>query len=128
VRRATQVQQRGVALATALILLCVGFLANRHEAEAAHVRERSGRVVHAQALAERHEVSTNAHLHGREVHAHLGECSLHAITHAPVVHTTRFVVVTPVESTATLVASSASVVGGALDAYRIAPKTSPPSA
>ena len=127
VLRATQVQQRSVAFATALILLCVGFLANRHEAEAAHVRERSGRVVHAQALAEHHEVSASAHLHGREVHAHLGECALHAITHAPVVHAAGVVVVTPVESTATLVAASAPAAGGAIAAYRLAPKTSPPS-
>lgn len=126
--RATQLQVRLVAIATALLLLTVGLLARHHEAEMAHVSERSGRVVHAHALSEHHEPGTTAHLHGREAHAHAGDCSLLALAHAPLLHTAPFVVATPVAARVSDAAPAAPDARRAIAAYRFAPKTSPPSA
>jgi hypothetical protein len=120
-------QKRSVAIATALILLSVGLLARHHEAEAAHVREASGRMVHAQELADHHESSTNAHLHGREVHAHAGDCSLLAIAHAPALHAGTLVVAAAVELTTSTELAPLAVTPS-VAAIRFAPKTSPPSA
>jgi hypothetical protein len=121
-------QRRAVAIATTLTLLCVGFLANRHEAEVAHVREHSGRVVHAQELGEHHEVSASAHLHGREVHEHAGDCSLRALAHERITLAVAVVVATPVETTALVAEVAPRVAYVASAKYRIAPKTSPPTA
>src|SRR5690242_1664120 len=92
VLRATRMQERRsrrvAAAVTAVLLLLVGWLGARHEAEVAHVRDQRGDVVHAQELAEHHEESAVAHLHGRESHEHApGACELLAITHAPLVAT-----------------------------------------
>lgn len=126
-RRATQLQKRSVAIATALILLSVGLLARHHEAEAAHVREQSGRMVHAQALAEHHDASSNAHMHGREVHSHSGDCSLLAIAHAPALHVYAPIVAAVATLTSHVETSPPAVVRS-IAAYRFAPKTSPPLA
>ena len=131
---ATHLQKRRVAkritaIATALILLCVGLFARHHEGETAHAREHSGRVVHAHAVADHHGASTSAHLHARDVHsAHAGECSLLAIAHAPALHVAAPVVATPAASTTVLLAAAPSLVSSSTAAYRLAPKTSPPSA
>jgi hypothetical protein len=122
------VQQRAVAIATTLILLCVGFMANRHEAEVAHVREQSGRIVHAQQAAEHHEASTNAHLHGIESHKHAGDCSLLALAHERIAIASAPALAIPVESSAAFVPAAAHDIVVARATYRIAPKTSPPSA
>lgn len=129
---ATHVQKRGVAIATALILLCVGLLARHHEAEAAHVRERSGRVVHAQELAGHHEASgwsgRTAHLHGREVHRHAGECTLVAIAHVPAVASVApSLLAAPAGSAAAPLPARAATAARSIATYRIAPKTSPPA-
>ena len=126
-RSATHLQKRSVAIATALILLSVGLLAQHHEAEAAHVREQSGRMVHAQSLAEHHDASSNAHMHGREVHRHAGECSLLAIAHAPAHHAAA-PVITATATTTSHVETSPPAVVQSIAAYRFAPKTSPPLA
>ena len=126
-RSATHLQKRSVAIATALILLSVGLLARHHEAEAAHVRESSGRMVHAQALAEHHGTTPNAHLHGREVHAHAGECSLLAIAHAPALHVGSLGVAAVATLTSHLELAP-SAIASSIAAYRFAPKTSPPPA
>ena len=125
---ATQLQKRAVAIATALTLLAVGLLARWHEADAAHAREHSGRVVHAQALAEHHEESAAAHLHGREVHAHAGDCTLLAMAHEKIAVTSPHVIATPVEAITPVVAGELVTAHATLAAYRLAPKTSPPSA
>jgi hypothetical protein len=121
-------KRRSVAIATALILLCVGMFARHHEAEAAHVREQSGRIVHAQELAEHHDASTNAHLHGRELHKHAGECGLLAIAYAPAIDASAPIVVTPAAQAVLVAAEPALHVATSIAAYRFAPKTSPPSA
>lgn len=111
-----------------LIVLSVGFLAQRHEAETAHVRELSGRIVHAQELAEHHELSASAHLHGREAHRHSGDCSLLALAHERGTIATAPVAIAAAAATYTLPAAELHDVVVARAAYRIAPKTSPPSA
>ena len=121
-------QQRFVAIATALTFLLVGLFARHHEAEAAHVREQSGRIVHAQSLSEHHEVSTNAHLHGREVHKHTGDCSLLVLAHAPLLDAAAVVIATPVASSTPVVVARALGTASTRVGYRIAPKTSPPQA
>ena len=125
---ATRLQQRTVALATALALLCVGVLVRWHETEVAHAHEQSGAVVHAQELAEHHEESTTDHLHGREAHGHTGDCALLAMTHESLALASPVLVQTAATSTAPPIAIDAGVLVTTTDAYRLAPKTSPPSA
>jgi hypothetical protein len=121
-------QKRLVAIATALVLLGVGVLAQQHAAEAAHVHEHSGRVVHAQALADHHEADSNAHIHGRAAHAHEGVCSLLAIAHGPLVVVASTTLVSAALTTTTLAGRASSPARFTRAAYRIAPKTSPPRA
>jgi hypothetical protein len=121
-------QKRVVALATALTLLCVGLLARHHASEAAHAREHSGQIVHAQELADHHVVGTNAHLHEAAAHEHAGDCSLLAIAYAPLLATARVVIATPAAATSVVGAALATVSGASIAAYRLAPKTSPPVA
>ena len=121
-------QKRAVAIATALSLLCVGLLARWHEGDAAHATEHSGRVVHAQELDGHHELSTSAHLHGREVHSHAGDCTLLAMGNAPIAVASLFVIATPVEAITPLSIGELRAWHATLPAYRLAPKTSPPTA
>jgi hypothetical protein len=122
------VQKRLVAIATALILLGVGLLAKQHEAEAAHAHEHSGQIVHAQKLADHHEPDSTAHLHGREDHGHHGACTLLAIAHQPIVHTTAGIAVAVTRITRSLGEVATTEPRASIAAYRLAPKTSPPSA
>ena len=119
---------RVVAIATALAFVAVGFLAQRHEAETAHAREHSGRVVHAQALADHHETSPSAHLHGREVHAHAGDCSLLAMAHERFVSSSHAAIVTAIEAVAAVDVAPTHDALATIVTYRLAPKTSPPTA
>lgn len=121
-------QKRCVAIATALILLGVGLLAQRHEADVAHAKEHSGRVVHAQGVADHHHTDKAAHLHGREVHEHAGDCSLLAMLHERIVQAAAPVAVTPAAAIELLAESAHRDVVVAIAPYRLAPKTSPPSA
>ena len=121
-------QKRAVAIATALSLVCVGLLARWHEGEAAHAQEQSGRVVHAQALEGHHELSASAHLHGREVHSHAGDCTLLAMMHEPIAMASPWVIATPVEATTPIVGGELVATHSTIAAYRLAPKTSPPAA
>jgi hypothetical protein len=121
-------QKRAVAVATALTLLCVGLLARHHESEAAHAREQSGQIVHAQELADHHVGGTSAHLHETAVHEHAGNCSLLAIAYAPLLETARIVIATPAASSTEVVETLLSVAVGSIAGYRLAPKTSPPVA
>lgn len=123
-----QERRRATAFATALILLAVSWLGARHEAEVAHGRDEAGRAVHAQELADHHELGATAHLHGREVHEHAGACMLLAIAHLPfavaappnaVVASQQFIAASDARRTAAPCATVA--------AYRLAPKTSPPT-
>ncbi len=123
-----QERRRATAFATALILLAVGWLGARHEAEVSHGRDEAGRAVHAQELADHHELGATAHLHGREVHEHAGACMLLAIAHPP------FANAAPPSSVAArqefIDASGAPCTAAShttLAAYRLAPKTSPPT-
>ena len=121
-------QKRAVAIATALALVCVGLLARHHEAEAAHAREHSGRIVHAQELADHHVVGTTAHLHESAVHGHAGDCSLLAVIHAPLLDAHVAVIDVALAETTDPVAAVAAPPRRAIAGYRIAPKTSPPVA
>jgi hypothetical protein len=121
-------QKRIVALATALALVCVGLLARHHEAEAAHAREQSGRIVHAQELADHHVVGANAHLHESAVHEHAGDCSLLAVLHAPLLETRAVAVAVAHAQTIAVLAPIAASPRVAIAGYRLAPKTSPPVA
>jgi hypothetical protein len=121
-------QLRVVAIATGLILLCVGLMANRHAAEVAHVREQSGRIVHAQQASEHHEASTSAHLHGIDGHTHAGDCELLALAHERITIAKAPVIVAPVATTFTFVTAAVHDIVVTRAAYRIAPKTSPPLA
>ncbi len=123
-----QERRRATAFAAALILLVVGWLGARHEAEVAHGRDEAGRAVHAQELADHHTLGATAHLHGREVHEHAGACMLLAIAHLP------FAVAAPptsVVATQEFIAASGARRTApprtTLAAYRLAPKTSPPT-
>lgn len=123
-----QLGRRAVAIATTLIVLAVGWLGARHEAEVAHVREQSGRVVHGQELADHHDAEAGHHLHGRELRDdHGGACALLAVTPsafaiaAPVLAGQRIAQQLQPRSVA-----PADVIASVAP-YRLAPKTSPPA-
>ena len=121
-------QKRAVAIAAACALVCVGLLARHHQAEAAHAREHSGQIVHAQELADHHVVSSNAHLHEAAVHEHAGDCSLLAVLHAPLLETRIAVIGVALAESVALVAAVTTPHRAAIAGYRIAPKTSTPVA
>lgn len=128
VLRATRMQMRAVAIATSLALLCVGLLARHHEAEAAHARESSGRIVHAQELADHHVVGTNAHLHESAKHEHGGDCTLLALLHAPLLASRVTVVGVVAAELRNVATPNAAPPPRAIAVHVIAPKTSPPVA
>lgn len=117
-----------VALAAALALLAVGVLVRWHETEVAHSHEQSGRVIHAQALADHHEEDATDHLHGRDAHGHVGDCALLAMTHESAALAAPAVLATTAASTSSSMSMPASRAVTSIAAYRLAPKTSPPSA
>jgi hypothetical protein len=119
---------RVVAIATTLAFVAVGLLAQRHEAEAAHAREQSGRIVHAQALADHHETSPNTHLHKRDAHGHAGDCSLLTMAHERLVSSSHTPIVVATEAVALVEVAASHDVASPIATYRLAPKTSPPSA
>lgn len=120
--------RRAVAALSAAVLLVIGWLSARHEAEVSHVRDQRGDMVHAQGLADHHEVSAAAHLHSRDDHGHAGACALLAVTGAAAL--------TPAAPAALALPAIAAEpeavplvpIHGAIAPYRIAPKTSPPAA
>jgi hypothetical protein len=116
-----------VAVATAVAFVAVGLLAQRHEAETAHAREHSGRVVHAQALADHHEASPAAHLHGRDGHGHAGDCSLLAMAHERLVVSSHVLSAAATTAIALIEAAASHDSVATIATYRLAPKTSPPA-
>src|SRR5215216_3882013 len=89
---ATRMQERrsrrAVAALSAALLIVVGLLGARHEAEVAHVRDQQGDLVHAQKLAEDHEAGRAADMHSREAHRHApGACALIAALHGSAIST-----------------------------------------
>lgn len=123
-----QLGRRAVAIATTLILLAVGWLGARHEAEVAHVREQSGRIVHGQQLADHHDAEAGHHLHGRELRDdHGGACALLAVPPSA------FAIAAPVLAGQPIAARAPSLTAPPCDVvasvapYRLAPKTSPPA-
>jgi hypothetical protein len=120
--------RRAAAALSAVLLIVAGLLGARHEAEVAHVRDQKGDLVHALKLADHHQTSPAAHLHGREDHSHAaGACTLLAVLHAPAV-AARPPAALPAPSVVNdLLAPPIAVVPGAIPGYRLAPKTSPPA-
>jgi hypothetical protein len=120
--------RRAVAALSAALLIIVGLLGARHEAEVAHVRDRKGDVVHAQRLAEHHEAGPTAHMHSREASRHdLGACDLVAALHAAVVSSRPPAAVAVAAIARDLGEPPIAVIHGAIAGYRLAPKTSPPA-
>ena len=128
IRRQQGRSRRAVAAIGAAVLLLVGWLGARHEAEVAHVRDQRGDVVHAEELAGHHEVDRAAHLHGREDHAHApGACELVALAHASLVAAQAPAGLALAVFVEELGAPVAVEAGGTIAGYLIAPKTSPPA-
>lgn len=120
--------RRAVAAITAAFLLLVGWLAARHEADVAHVRDQRGDVVHAEELADHHEVSPSTHLHGREDHGHIdGACELIGLAHTSLLVAQPPAGVALVAVAEDLGAPPVIVRAGSVARYLIAPKTSPPA-
>jgi len=132
VLRATQVQERrsrrAVAALSAALLMAVGLLGARHAAEVAHVRDRKGDFVHAQKLADHHEVGPAAHMHSSEEHRHAaGACALLAVLHGSAVSSRPPAVIAAPATARDLGTPPIAAVHGAIAGYRLAPKTSPPA-
>jgi hypothetical protein len=129
--RATRLQERrsrrAVAALSAALLLVIGLLGARHEAEVAHVRDGKGNFVHAQKLADHHEAGPAAHLHSRAEHRHAGDCELLAFLHAPAVSATPVAAIAAPALADELGAPPIATVHRAIAGYRLAPKTSPPA-
>lgn len=120
--------RRAVAALSAALLVVVGLLGARHEAEVAHVRDRMGEFVHAQRLSDHHEAGPAAHLHGRDDHRHApGACGLLAVLHAPAVSSRPVALAAAPAVARDLEAPAIAPVHGAIAGYRLAPKTSPPA-
>ncbi len=120
--------RRAAAALSAVLLIVVGLLGARHEAEVAHVRDQKGDLVHAQELADHHHAGPSAHLHGREDHDHApGACSLLAVLHASADASRAQVAVAAPSIVHDLLAPPIAAVPGAIPGYRLAPKTSPPA-
>jgi len=123
-----QLGRRAVAIATTLILLAVGWLGARHEAEVAHVREQSGRIVHGQELADHHEAEAGTHLHGRAVRDdHGGACSVVAVPCPGFAVAAPVLAGAPVAQAAPRTTLPVATVVVTVAPYRLAPKTSPPA-
>jgi hypothetical protein len=119
---------RAVAALSAALLLFVGLLGARHEAEVAHVRDQRGDLVHAQELADHHHSGPAAHLHGRADHDHApGACALLAALHASAVAPRPPAVVVASVAEHDLAAPPIAAPHGGIAGYRLAPKTSPPA-
>jgi hypothetical protein len=120
--------RRAVAALSAVLLIAIGLLGARHEAEVAHVRDQNGDLVHAQELADDHEAGPAAHLHGRDDHAHApGVCALLAVVHAPALAAPAPAAALAPAIAHELGAPPIASVHRAIAAYRLAPKTSPPA-
>lgn len=120
--------RRAAAAIFAALLLIVGWLGARHEAEVAHVRDQNGDLVHAQGLEGHHEVGPTAHIHGREAHAHgASTCSLLAVAHTPLIAAKSPAAAAVVAVAQDLGTPPVASVHGAIAGYRLAPKTSPPA-
>ncbi|HSK04467.1 MAG TPA: hypothetical protein VK932_24600 [Kofleriaceae bacterium] len=119
---------RAAAALSAALLLFVGLLGARHEAEVAHVRDQRGDLVHAQELADHHHSGSAAHLHGRADHGHApGACALLAALHASAVAPRPPAAVVAALVAYDLAAPLTAAVHGGIAGYRLAPKTSPPA-
>ncbi len=120
--------RRAVAAVAAALLVVIGLLGARHEAEVAHVRDQRGDLVHAQELAEHHHTGPAAHLHGREDHAHApGACALLATLHASATASRPLAAAVAPGVAHDLGAPPIAAVHGGIAGYRLAPKTSPPA-
>lgn len=121
--------RRAVAALAAALLMAVGVLGARHEAEVAHVRDQKGDLVHAQELAEHHHgAASSAHLHGTEAHGHApGACALLAVVHAPALAARAPAAAAALAIAHDLQPPPIAAVHGAIAGYRLAPKTSPPA-
>ena len=120
--------RRAVAALSAALLIVIGLLGARHEAEVVHVRDQRGDFVHAQRLAEHHEAGPTAHMHSREAHRNeVGACALLAALHAAAVSPRPPAAVAVAAIARDLGAPPSAAVHGAIAGYRLAPKTSPPA-
>ncbi|HEY4059084.1 MAG TPA: hypothetical protein VGM39_20855 [Kofleriaceae bacterium] len=130
-RRGTLASQL-LAFGLGALLVLVQLLALHHEAAVAHAQvARTGAFVHAQALGERHEVSSTAHLHSREraPDDDNGACTLlSALDHTTVAPEAiaLFASHAPAAQLVVLQPTAASVL--VAQPLHVAPKTSPPVA
>lgn len=119
--------RRAVAAVTAVVLILVGWVGAHHRAEATHVHDAAGQLVHAQELAERHASDRVPHLHGTAEHQHApGACTLIASVLAPATVAPAMAVI----AAAALVSETSPAIEAApaaIATYRFAPKTSPPA-
>ncbi len=122
-------RSRSVAAITAFWLLVCGVLAVRHQASTAHVRDRAGAFVHAQALAQ-HHTGVDSDIHAqRDADAESGHCALltgfHQAASANVASPSVACATFAIETVGSVAAPPAPE---RRDVYRLAPKTSPPVA
>jgi hypothetical protein len=124
-----QVRPRGVAAITALWLVLSGVLAMQHEASTLHIRDRAGGFVHA-ALLTGHHTGSDSDIHGqRDPDADTGDCALLTTFHqAASAETSAPVLVVVSGTTHTLHVPRRVAASRATAVYRLAPKTSPPTA
>jgi len=119
---------RVLVAALAVLFVTSGVLGIRHEAQVAHVLDRStGLIVHAQHLAGHHAPNKSSDIHGQADGGDHDACALSAAIHQPAISGGTAIVAF---ATPSLLAfdpprGRAAV---AADVYRFAPKTSPPIA
>jgi hypothetical protein len=124
-----QVRRRGAAAITALLFVVCGVLAMRHEASTAHVLDRAGSFVHAQALAG-HHVGQDSDIHGqRDPGGDAGDCAVLIAFHQAASAQISAPALVAVPGTLRTYDTPRGATSAAVtDVYRLAPKTSPPVA
>jgi len=117
---------RVVAAVVALWFVLGGVLGTRHEARIAHVQDRHGHVLHAQALIGAHD-GTHSDIHARDLDHDHDRCSLAASLHqAASPDVSRVPSIASASQPAVVADRAPRLVTSSV--YRFAPKTSPPQA
>ena len=121
-------RSRGFAIFAAACVLLAHLISLRHETTVAHVRDSTGGMEHAHALAEHHEVSTTPHLHGNAAHDHadIGPCALLAGLEQSTVLTKTPVIAIAAPALALAGAGAPPTIVATTPVLAFAPKTSPP--
>jgi hypothetical protein len=121
--------RRLVAAVTGLWLLAFGVLGARHESRVAHYADGQTGQVHHGWRSDCRNRTGQSHIHSAKAENDHGVCEIATVLHQAARPSASPPVVMPALATAGVELATAHAVGHTVDrVYRLAPKTSPPSA